>query len=85
MINKVDLYTLFDMFGLCVKKALEIVYNFKSNQKLIGTIRGSNLCTEIIEFTSPDEVAVCNLAFIALTEFASEDRKSYDFKSLANP
>jgi ribonucleoside-diphosphate reductase alpha chain len=36
--------------------------NRKSNQKNLGTIRSSNLCTEIMEYTSPDEVAVCNLA-----------------------
>jgi ribonucleoside-diphosphate reductase alpha chain len=40
--------------------------NKKSNQQNLGTIRSSNLCTEIIEYTSPDEVAVCNLASIAL-------------------
>ena len=40
--------------------------NRKSNQKHLGLIRSSNLCTEIIEYTSPDEVAVCNLASIAL-------------------
>lgn len=40
--------------------------NEKSNQKNLGTIRSSNLCTEIIEYTSPDEVAVCNLASLAL-------------------
>lgn len=38
--------------------------NSKSNQKNLGTIKSSNLCTEIIEYTSPDEVAVCNLASI---------------------
>lgn len=43
--------------------------NFKSNQKNLGTIRSSNLCTEIIEYTSPGEVAVCNLASIALSKF----------------
>ena len=43
--------------------------NAKSNQKHLGTIRGSNLCTEIIEYTAPDEVAVCNLASIALPRF----------------
>ena len=41
--------------------------NRKSNQKNLGTIRSSNLCTEILEYTSPDEVAVCNLASIALS------------------
>lgn len=43
--------------------------NRKSNQQNLGTIRSSNLCTEIIEYTSPDEVAVCNLASIALNKF----------------
>ena len=43
--------------------------NAKSNQQHLGVIRGSNLCTEIIEYTSPDEVAVCNLASIALPKF----------------
>lgn len=46
--------------------------NRKSNQKNLGTIRSSNLCTEIIEYTSPDEVAVCNLASIALPKFVSD-------------
>ena len=46
--------------------------NRKSNQKNLGTIRGSNLCTEIIQFTSPDEVAVCNLASIALPTFVCD-------------
>jgi ribonucleoside-diphosphate reductase alpha subunit len=43
--------------------------NNKSNQKNLGTIKQSNLCTEIIEYTAPDEVAVCNLASIALNKF----------------
>ena len=43
--------------------------NRKSNQKNLGTIKSSNLCTEILEFTSPDEVAVCNLASLALPKF----------------
>ena len=43
--------------------------NGKSNQQNLGTIKSSNLCTEIIEYTSPDEVAVCNLASIALPRF----------------
>ena len=43
--------------------------NGKSNQQNLGTIRSSNLCTEIIEYTAPDEVAVCNLASIALPKF----------------
>ncbi|KAK8949175.1 Ribonucleoside-diphosphate reductase large subunit [Platanthera zijinensis] len=46
--------------------------NRKSNQNNLGTIKSSNLCTEIIEFTSPDETAVCNLASIALPRFVRE-------------
>jgi ribonucleoside-diphosphate reductase alpha chain len=48
--------------------------NKKSNQKNLGTIKSSNLCTEIIEYTSPDEVAVCNLASIALPKFISNGK-----------
>jgi ribonucleoside-diphosphate reductase alpha chain len=55
--------------------------NKKSNQKNLGTIRSSNLCTEILEYTSPDEVAVCNLASISLTKFV-ENRK-FNFNKLA--
>jgi len=55
--------------------------NRKSNQKNLGTIRSSNLCTEIMEYTSPDEVAVCNLASISLGKFVREDR-TYDFEYL---
>ncbi|MEO9849993.1 MAG: ribonucleoside-diphosphate reductase subunit alpha [Reichenbachiella sp.] len=47
--------------------------NKKSNQKNLGTIKSSNLCTEIMEYTSPDEVAVCNLASIALPMYVTED------------
>ena len=46
--------------------------NKKSNQKNLGTIKSSNLCTEIIEYTSPDEVAVCNLASLALPKFVED-------------
>ena len=56
--------------------------NAKSNQQHLGTIRGSNLCTEILEYTAPDEVAVCNLASIALPSFASREGKPYDFQRL---
>jgi ribonucleoside-diphosphate reductase alpha chain len=55
--------------------------NNKSNQKNLGTIRSSNLCTEIMEYTSPDEVAVCNLASLALPKYVKED-KTYDFDRL---
>jgi len=54
--------------------------NRKSNQKNLGTIRSSNLCTEIMEYTSPDEVAVCNLASIALPMFIKG--KEFDHKEL---
>jgi ribonucleotide reductase alpha subunit len=60
--------------------------NGKSNQQNLGTIRSSNLCTEIIEYTSPDEVAVCNLASINLSSFVSEIEASspptFDFHKL---
>ena len=54
--------------------------NKKSNQKNLGTIKSSNLCTEIIEYTSPDEVAVCNLASIALPKFV--ENGSFDHQKL---
>jgi ribonucleoside-diphosphate reductase alpha chain len=56
--------------------------NEKSNQKNLGTIKSSNLCTEILEYTSPDEVAVCNLASISLPKFVNESKKSFDFEKL---
>lgn len=56
--------------------------NKKSNQKNLGTIRSSNLCTEIMEYTSPDEVAVCNLASISLPKFVDAETKTFDFKRL---
>jgi ribonucleoside-diphosphate reductase alpha chain len=54
--------------------------NRKSNQKNLGTIRSSNLCTEILEYTSPDEIAVCNLASIALPMFVKNG--AFDHKEL---
>lgn len=48
--------------------------NRKSNQKNLGTIRSSNLCTEILEYTSPDEIAVCNLASISLPMFVENGK-----------
>jgi ribonucleoside-diphosphate reductase alpha chain len=54
--------------------------NRKSNQKNLGTIRSSNLCTEIMEYTSPDEIAVCNLASIALPMFIKDGE--FDHKEL---
>ena len=55
--------------------------NSKSNQKNLGTIRSSNLCSEIIEYTNENEVAVCNLASICLNSFVKEDG-TYDFNKL---
>jgi ribonucleoside-diphosphate reductase alpha chain len=52
--------------------------NRKSNQQNLGTIRSSNLCTEIIEYTSPDEVAVCNLASLALPKFIRDEKFDHD-------
>ncbi|KAH9016895.1 ribonucleotide reductase [Lactarius pseudohatsudake] len=54
--------------------------NEKSNQKNLGTIKSSNLCTEIMEYSAPDETAVCNLASIALPSFIRGNR--YDFQRL---
>merc|ERR1719157_15250 len=56
--------------------------NRKSNQQNLGTIRCSNLCTEIIEYTSPDEVAVCNLASIALSAFAMREGEAAEGESI---
>jgi len=53
--------------------------NRKSNQKNLGTIRSSNLCTEIMEYTAKDEVAVCNLASIAIPMFIEENEKGEKF------
>jgi ribonucleoside-diphosphate reductase subunit M1 len=56
--------------------------NRKSNQQNLGTIKSSNLCTEIVEYTSPDEVAVCNLASVNLAAFVNDADKTYDFQKL---
>jgi ribonucleoside-diphosphate reductase alpha subunit len=61
---------------LCYKDAA----NSKSNQRNLGTIRSSNLCTEIIEFTSPTETAVCNLGSLALPRFVNDGK--FDFTGL---
>lgn len=55
--------------------------NKKSNQQNLGVIHSSNLCTEIMEYSAPGEVAVCNIASIAINEFAKKDG-SYDFEKL---
>lgn len=58
--------------------------NRKSNQKNLGTIKSSNLCTEIVEYTAPDEVAVCNLASVSLPAFVNQAEGVYDFQGLHN-
>jgi ribonucleoside-diphosphate reductase alpha chain len=66
---------------LCYKDAA----NRKSNQQNLGTIKSSNLCTEIIEYTSPDETAVCNLGSLALPRFVetqADGSKTYNFERL---
>lgn len=63
---------------MCYKDAC----NKKSNQKNLGTIQSSNLCVEIMEYTAPDEVAVCNLASIALSQFVDAKTHTYDYKEL---
>jgi ribonucleoside-diphosphate reductase alpha chain len=55
--------------------------NAKSNQQNLGTIKSSNLCTEIMEYTAPDEVAVCNLASLALPKYVTEN-KTFDHDKL---
>ena len=59
---------------LCYKDAV----NSKSNQKHLGTIKSSNLCTEIMEFTSPDETAVCNLGSLSLPKFIKDGKFDFD-------
>lgn len=56
--------------------------NRKSNQKNLGTIKSSNLCTEIIEYTDADETSVCNLASIALPKYVNKELKTFDFDKL---
>jgi ribonucleoside-diphosphate reductase alpha subunit len=56
--------------------------NSKSNQKNLGCIKSSNLCTEILEYTAPDEIAVCNLASIAVNMFVDREKGTYDFDEL---
>ncbi|KAJ3988084.1 ribonucleotide reductase [Lentinula detonsa] len=59
--------------------------NAKSNQKNLGVIKSSNLCTEIVEYSSPDETAVCNLASLALPTYIVKDasgKSIYDFQKL---
>ena len=56
--------------------------NSKSNQKNLGVIKSSNLCTEIIEYTDKDETSVCNLASIALPKYVNKETKTFDYDKL---
>lgn len=56
--------------------------NSKSNQKNLGVIKSSNLCTEILEYTDKDETSVCNLASIALPKYVNRETKSFDYEKL---
>ena len=56
--------------------------NAKSNQKNLGVIKSSNLCTEIIEYTNKDETSVCNLASIALPKYVNKETKTFDYEKL---
>ena len=56
--------------------------NVKSNQKNLGVIKSSNLCTEIIEYTDKDETSVCNLASIALPKYVNRETKTFDYDKL---
>ena len=56
--------------------------NHKSNQKNLGTIKSSNLCAEIIQYSDSKETAVCNLASIALPTFVNETTKTFDYEKL---
>ena len=56
--------------------------NKKSNQKNLGTIKSSNLCTEILEYTDKDETSVCNLASIALPKYVNKETKTFDYDQL---
>jgi ribonucleoside-diphosphate reductase alpha subunit len=56
--------------------------NSKSNQKNLGVIKSSNLCTEIIEYTNKDETSVCNLASIALPKYVNKETKTFDYEKL---
>jgi len=56
--------------------------NSKSNQKNLGVIKSSNLCTEILEYTDKDETAVCNLGSIALPKFVNMEKRTFDYEAL---
>lgn len=56
--------------------------NLKSNQKNLGTIKSSNLCSEVVQYSSPTEIAVCNLASIALPSYVDSKNRQFNFKKL---
>lgn len=68
------------MYSSCIGCSRTHSSPAKSNQQNLGTIKSSNLCTEIIEYSSPEETAVCNLASLALPSFISNGQ--YDFQKL---
>jgi ribonucleotide reductase alpha subunit len=55
---------------------------YRSNQQNLGTIKSSNLCTEVIEYSAPDEVAVCNLGSLALNKYVDLATKTFNFAKL---
>ena len=56
--------------------------NSKSNHQHLGTIKSSNLCCEVIQYTSPEEIAVCNLASISLPRFFNHELRIFDYEAL---
>jgi ribonucleoside-diphosphate reductase alpha subunit len=56
--------------------------NLKSNQQNLGVIKSSNLCTEVVQYSSPEETAVCNLASLALPAFVNQQKKTFNFAML---
>jgi ribonucleoside-diphosphate reductase alpha subunit len=86
-VNAVDLWT--EILKLkCETGYPYILYkdpsNLKNNQKNLGTLRSSNLCCEIFQYTSKDEIAVCNLASISLPAFFIKETNSFDYEKLSN-
>ena len=72
----------FAIFSDTLTEYFQDACNRKSNQQNLGTIKCSNLCTEIVEYSSPDEVAVCNLASLSLPAFVKQGSLEYDFEEL---
>lgn len=81
LFNNITIYCVFKVETGTPYMLYKDACNRKSNQQNVGTIKCSNLCTEIVEYSSKDEIAVCNLASIALNQFVRSD-KTYDFEKL---